>query len=114
MNSFRKYPKLSYLFIAKIGVLLLFLGLVCYCKNEISENLKLLRTTQFEKVGSPIEKELRIIFETELDSYERQIYSNVNRLIGGTIVILVLFSFVNSSIRKENKRLDGLEEQNQP
>ena len=96
----------------KIGVLLLFLGLVYYCQNEISENLKLLRTAQFEGAGSPIEKELRVIFETGLDSYERQIYSNVNRLIVGTIVILVLFSFVDSSVRKENKRLDELEEQN--
>src|SRR5690606_22785606 len=100
MNSFKKYPKLRYLFIMKIGVLLLFLGLVYYCQNEISENLKLLRTAQFEGAGCAIENKLRVIYETDFESYDRQNYTKVNTLIVGTIVILVVFSCVDSSVRK--------------
>lgn len=110
MNSLKKYPKLSCLFITRIVVALLFLGTIYYLHKDISENLELLRTAQFENSGSPIERELRVIFEADLNSYEHQINSNINLIMGVTIIFILLNSYINSLVKRENKRLDKIEQ----
>lgn len=109
MNTFKKYPRLNYLFITRIAIVLLFIGTTGYLHNEISENVKLLRTAQFEHADSPIAKELKAIFNSELNGYERNINSNIKLLIIASIVCASLYSWNVSLVGKENKRLDKVE-----
>ena len=109
MNTFKKYPRLNHLFITRIAIIMLFIGTTAYLHNEISENVKLLRTAQFEHANSPIAKELKAIFDSELNGYERNINSNINLLILATIVCVSLYSWNASLVKKENKRLDKVE-----
>ena len=109
MNSFKKYPKLSYLFIVRLGLILFYFGFVFYCKKEISNNLNLLRTARFEGIDSSINKELMFLFNLKLDRYENQINSNIDLLIGGTIIFVLSIILVDSLAKKENKHLDLIE-----
>src|SRR5690606_1900460 len=111
MNSFKKYPRLNYLFITRIAIIMLFIGTTGYLHNKISENVKLLRTAQFEHTDSPIAKELKAIFNIELNGYERNINSNIILLIIATIDCVSLYSKNESLVKKENKRLEKIENQ---
>ena len=102
MNSFIKYPKLSFLFIARTLLFIVFIYLGFHFKSRIDDDIdKIIEKNQVTDKMNFIE-----IFEIK-----ESISSNVYYLMYAPLVLFYLLYLVKTETDKENKRLDKLEKE---
>ena len=103
MNSFKKYPKLSLLFILRTILILVFIYSNYYYRTSIEKQVDEIST--LNKGDTELS---RINFSSKFREIKEKINTNIDYLFYSQLIIILLLVYIKNKTDIENKRLDEI------
>jgi len=104
LNSFKKYPKLSLLFIIRTLLILVLIYSNFYFRSSINNEVD--KISLLKKGNTDFSKHY---YFSELIEIKDEINSNIDYLLYIQLIIIVLLFLIKKKTDKENKKLDEIE-----